>query len=300
VGTTDNVAFSTQPQITIQDASGNTVSSSADVTATISGAGGTLIGTTTATASSGVATFTGLGIDGTDGTTYTITYTVSGLAVATATVTLVALTCATGGTCNVGDTGPGGGKIFYKATTPFACGPTGSETCRYLEAAPSNWNTGGDPRVVWAVTAYQSADQRSDVSGITNDSTQYNNALGIGLGLKNSIAIVSQGNDTTTAAGVARAYTGGSKTDWYLPTTAELNLLCQWNRGVAPNVTTACSGGSINSATYGAGAAGFVASDYWSSSEYGDQFAWIQTFDHGGQGHQYKSFTQYVRPVRAF
>ena len=126
VGTTDNVAFTTQPQITIQDASGNTVSSSAVVTATISGGSGgtigTLIGTTTATASSGVATFTGLGIDGTPGTTYTITYTVSGLTVATATVTLAALTCATGGTCIVGDTGPGGGKIFYKAETPFACG----------------------------------------------------------------------------------------------------------------------------------------------------------------------------------
>jgi hypothetical protein len=88
VGTTDNVAFTTQPQITIQDSSGNTVLSSAVVTATISA--DSLIGTTTATASSGVATFTGLGIDGTSGTTYTITYTVSGLTVATATVTLAA------------------------------------------------------------------------------------------------------------------------------------------------------------------------------------------------------------------
>jgi len=60
---------------------------------------------------------------------------------------------------------------------------------------------------------------------ITNDSLAYNNASGIGLGYKNSLAIVAQGNDTTTAAGAARAYSGGSQSDWYLPSTAELNLL---------------------------------------------------------------------------
>jgi hypothetical protein len=297
VGTTDNVAFSTQPQITIQDASGNTVSSSATVTATISGAGGTLIGATTATASSGVATFTGLGIDGTPGTAYTITYTVSGLTVATATVTLAALTCATGGTCIVGNTGPGGGIVFYVATTSFACGPTGSATCTYLEAAPSGWNTGSDPTKAWAVAAYTDA----DVSGVGNDAAPYNHALGVGLGYKNSLAIVIQnGAGTTYAAGAARAYTGGSKTDWYLPTTAELNLLCQWNRGVAPNVTTACSGGSINSATYGAGAAGFQERYYWSSSEFDASNAWVQSFGDGFQGQTSKSNAIYVRPVRAF
>jgi len=88
----------------------------------------------------------------------------------------------------------------------------------------------------------------------------------------------------------------------YLPTSAELNLLCQWNRGVAPDVTTSCSGGSINSATYGAGAAGFYRNgEYWSSSEYDKGYAWDQDFNGGVQGISFKDYdVLYVRPVRAF
>ncbi|MFM2263794.1 MAG: hypothetical protein RLY81_146, partial [Actinomycetota bacterium] len=306
VGTTDNVAFTVQPQITIQDASGNTVSSSAVVTATISA--GSLIGTTTATAVAGVATFTNLGIDGTNGTTYTITYTVSGLTVATATVTLAALTCAAGGTCTVGDTGPGGGKVFYVAPNSgtFACGPTGLATCRYLEVANSNWNGGSDPAKPWATGTSTSGNTTSDVSGITNHTTAYNNALGVGLGYANSDAIVAQNgaynaNSNNYAAGAARAYTGGSKTDWYLPTTAELNLLCQWARGVAPSVSTLCSGGDINSPNFNAGAAGFVSNTYWSSSEYSAGYGWYQNYTGIlSQAGYNKYLTSYVRPVRAF
>jgi hypothetical protein len=136
VGTQRRTAFTTQPQITVQDSAGNTITSSSDVvTATVS-AGGTLVGATTATASSGVATFTGLGVDGSIGTTYTITYTVTGLTVATATVTLTGTTCNGSFICQVGDTGPGGGVIFYAVLSSFTCGPTRALSCFYLEAAP--------------------------------------------------------------------------------------------------------------------------------------------------------------------
>jgi hypothetical protein len=148
---------------------------------------------------------------------------------------------------------------------------------------------------VWAVRANQSV----DVPSITNDSLAYNNASGIGLGYKNSLAIVAQGNDTTTAAGAARAYSGGSQSDWYLPTTAELNLLCQWARNVAQSVTTACTGGTLNTGT-GLGG-GFSTDDYWSSSEIDGNLAWIQNFFDGYQGPGNKTTTRYsVRPVRAF
>jgi hypothetical protein len=269
VGTTDNVAFSPQPQITIQDASGNTVSSSADVTATISGAGGTLIGSTTATASSGVATFTGLGIDGTNGTTYTITYTVSGLTVATATVTLAALTCATGGTCIVGDTGPGGGKVFYvHASGTFACGATLASTCKYLEAAPNTWLGSSDPTRSW--------------SPVSNQSTAVTGADGtaIGTGYKNSLDIVAQtGNEAASSAAVAaREYGGGSKNDWYLPSKEELHELYS------------------RRATVG----GFVANVYLSSSEATAGIVWGQDFNDGRQGYFGKGSAYFVRPVRAF
>jgi hypothetical protein len=147
---------------------------------------------------------------------------------------------------------------------------------------------------VWAVSANQSV----DVPSITNDSLAYNNASGIGLGYKNSLAIVAQGNDTTTAAGAARAYGGGSQSDWYLPSTAELNLLCQWARNVPQSVTTPCTGGNLNTGT-GLGG-GFSTDTYWGSSEYGDFLAWSQNFYDGGQYDRNKSNAFYVRPVRAF
>jgi hypothetical protein len=155
---------------------------------------------------------------------------------------------------------------------------------------------------VWAVSVNQSA----DVAGVTNDPNAYNNALGIGLGFKYSDAIVAQNgvyNASTNnyAAGAARAYAGNSKSDWYLPTTAELNLLCQWNRGVTQNVTIQCSGGALNTGTGVNG--GFRDNTYWSSSEVTATNAWNQSFSPGGNGAQgsgIKSNSGHVRPVRAF
>ena len=168
----------------------------------------------------------------------------------------------------MGDTGPGGGKIFYVATTPFACGPTGSETCRYLEAAPITWSRGtSDPTLSWA-------------TGTTNQSTAVTGAAGtaIGTGYKNSLDIVAQtGNVAASSAAVAaREYGGGSKNDWFLPSKDELNQLY------------------LARTTVG----GFVA-DYWSSSE-GDAIrAWSQSFTNGVQNVPSKTNPYYVRPVRA-
>ena len=230
-------------------------------------------------------------------TTYTITATnTSGSTAATFTLTVVR-TCANGGDCIVGNTGPGGGIVFYVQADggTFNCGVAFTSTCKYLEVAPSGWNTGADPQKMWAVAAKQG----SDIGDITNEDPANNNASGIGLGYKNSLAIVNQGNDTTTAAGAARAYGGGSKSDWYLPTTAELNLLCQWARNVAQSVTTRCTGGTLN---FGTGALGGFSRvwPYWSSSEVGTVGAWDQSFDDGIQNGQTKNLSFSVRPVRAF
>jgi hypothetical protein len=291
VGTRDNIAFTTQPQITIQDASGNTVSSSGTVTATISGAGGTLIGTTTATASSGVATFTGLGIDGTNGTTYTITYTVTGLTVATATVTLVAYT--------VGVTGPGGGTIFYVATTPFVCGPTRSATCTYLEAAPYGWWNGGyDPNNRWAQQTPIRYDE-SIVGG--NGATE----TGIGWGYRNTRAIVAQGNSNTagSVAPMADSYTvtvaGVVYDDWFLPSKDELNQMCKWAVGQAwQSDATVCTATGLLSSGF--------ANWYWSSTENTSSLAASQKFStvngtgQGAQSSEYKFNYLYIRPIRSF
>ena len=213
-------------------------------------------------------------------------------ATASATTPAAPATCATGGACVVGGTGPGGGIVFYvQATGTFACGATLASQCKYLEVAPNTWNGGvADPTKLWQVDG--------NIATITDDSPAYNNALGIGLGYKNSLAIVNEGIGTTTAAGAARAYGGGSKSDWYLPTTAELNLLCQWARDVAQSVTTACTGGTLNTGTGASG--GFSSDTYWSSSESGGFNAWAQLFGTGGQQNYLKGPSYFVRPVRAF
>ncbi|CAB4668060.1 MAG: hypothetical protein F2653_00955 [Actinobacteria bacterium] len=269
VGTARKTAFTTQPQITIQDSGGNTVTSSVVVvTATVS-AGGTLVGTTTATASTGVATFTGLGVDGTIGVTYTITYTAVGLTVATATVTLTGTTCNGIFTCQVGDTGPGGGKIFYvAASSGFTCGATLSETCYYLEAAPTSGTSAwADVLLAWSTGANQSV------------SVPNANGTAIGTGYKNSLAIVAQtGNVTLSSAAVAARGYGGpnSLSDWYLPSKDELDQLYSQKTAV----------GGFVEAVY-----------YWSSTEVNviGANAWLNNGSNTG-----KESPEYVRPVRAF
>ena len=216
----------------------------------------------------------------------------------------VASTCAQGGSCVIGDRGPGGGIVYYvdNSIGGFNCGPTFSSNCHYLETAPSGWNgSSNDPKTTWSLNAYK------DIFIPENPyhDTGFNDSSTIGLGYEFSIGIVNQGNDTSTAAGLARSYSGGSQTDWYLPTTSELNLLCQWDRGQIQDVRTPCStAGAINSGI-GASGAGFQGDQdpfYWTSSQ-GGPGAFLQYFPGGDQSTWYKYYPNrpfYVRPIRAF
>src|SRR3989441_11711157 len=87
------VAFSQQPVVQVQDASGNPVSQSGDlVTATVASgpAGATLTNATATTGATGAAPFSGLAISGPTGT-YTLSFGASGLtAVTTGSINLAA------------------------------------------------------------------------------------------------------------------------------------------------------------------------------------------------------------------
>ena len=264
----------------------------------------------------GIGTLTGASI--TSGTeTFTVTFTTpvaaSGsiykVTVQSGAHTVIVLpTCAQGGTCNIGDIGPGGGNIFYYRASGFNCGsdftnigsPDGG-LCHYLEAAPVSWGGGSiDIKRQWTTSDYHAVDV-SNSYGITNDATPNNTSATIGLGYKNSIALVTQnGAGTTYAAGAARAYTGGGKSDWYLPSSSELNQMCKWQRGRPwTSDTTVCSGGSPNTGT---GAAGFtpVQAIYLSSSEANNGEAMAQYFVGNYQGSWPKYSVDYFRPIRAF
>jgi hypothetical protein len=278
-GTQRRTAFTTQPQITIQDAANNRVTQSeVVVTATVS-AGGTLVGTTTATASAGIATFVGLGVDGNIGTTYTITYTAEGLTVATATVTLTGTTCdGISFTCKVGDIGPGGGTVFYVASETFTqVGATGSmcaTNCKYLEAAPTTSAT-----LAWTDNVYVWSGNTTARIGATAQETA------IGTGYANSLAIVGQSNTPNMAATISQAYRGpNGLSDWFLPSKDELNQLHAQKTIVG----------------------GIASFNYWSSSESDSldpERAWSQSFANsfnGLQAEPKKSTSNYVRPIRAF
>ena len=88
VGQTAGARFTTQPQVTVRDAGGNRVTSSAAlITASVS-SGGSMLGRTSMIAVSGQVNFNDLGVDGTPGNTYVVTYSASGLASATQSMTL--------------------------------------------------------------------------------------------------------------------------------------------------------------------------------------------------------------------
>ena len=122
------------------------------------------------------------------------------------------VTCATGGACIAGNTGPGGGKVFYVAGSPFACGPTLASSCTYLEAALSD-----DSGV---------ACEAGSVAGNTGSAYLDTNATynDIGAGYKSTLVITGVCSEGAAASARAKIGSGGQN-DWYLPNRAELNTL---------------------------------------------------------------------------
>lgn len=111
--------------------------------------------------------------------------------------------------CAVGDVGPGGGVIFYKATVRQNWG-------QYLEAAPVNWYGGKvDPSAHWcnhSVTYLPSPLDGNKKLPSTLES--------LGRGWSNTQ--IMDEKCAYGAANISRDYNGGGKTDWFLPSLGEL------------------------------------------------------------------------------
>jgi len=182
----------------------------------------------------------------------------------------------------VGDTGPGGGIVFYDAGAVQSWG-------RYLEVAPQTWKhaTRGDPSLAWGED-----DDGTDCSGLDITGAA---GTAIGTGLANTNAITTACNAAQApAAAAARNYTGGAFSDWFLPSQLELNQLCRYaSSEVFDAGATTCTGSSTP-------IGGFDAANYWSSSQLDANNAWTQSFHFGGQFSDAKGTTLNVRPVRAF
>jgi len=195
--------------------------------------------------------------------------------------------------CQVGDSGPGGGIVFYVAVTPFtATGTTCNTACRYLETVSKSWEDPvvGFPSLPWATT-FAGCYGTSDAAASCLTASIYLSASAtasrtaaktVGMGMTNTTAIVARHAGvapSTYAAGLADALTFGGKSDWYLPSEEELKQL-ERAKGI-----------------WG-GRSGY----YWSSSEeihvaypsyvqFGNANNWPPTG---------KAGLLYVRPIRAF
>ncbi len=179
------------------------------------------------------------------------------------------LTCLNGGTCAAGDTGPGGGKIFFASSSTFTVtgAPCGS-SCKFLEYAPVSWGnaipvqsgestgTSSDwPALKWCTgtgyTNYVTSVHTTDRNWVRT------NTFGLGYSATEAMA-----NNCTSGAGkVVFDLVYGGESDWFLPSVSEMNELCKYVRGSAGRGTfsTACSGGTLPSI--------FPNTHYWTSTE---------------------------------
>lgn len=223
----------------------------------------------------------------------------------------VVLSCANGGTCIVGNRGPGGGIVYYVSAAPFtSAGSTCNTACKYLEAAPAGWNNGGvvtnDPNLVWSTNTSDTVNTGQDrttasTEGIAAMRADEKFNWKIGQGFYNT-SVMKVAGATSTAQAAVLAYAGTSVAgQWFIPSMNELNELCKYARGQTTGVlTVACnSSGTLKTGTAN-DLEGFVGDMYWSSSEINPRWSWYQYFTYPIQGFSGMSRTRYVRPVRAF
>lgn len=155
-----------------------------------------------------------------------------------------AASCAAGGACRVGDTGPGGGVVFYDAGTPQWWG-------RWLEARPLRKGRG----LPWSLKPTESLFAGFDAARRIIDHK------GIGYGAVNTDLIVAQSGEGRYAAKYVADLVLGGRDDWFLPSKDELSKLYDYfaiHRRPAMELVP-----------------------HWSSSENSANYAWYQLFQDG-------------------
>jgi hypothetical protein len=258
------------------------------------------------------STVTGLSIVTNSTTSFTVTFTApvaSSASVYKLTVQSVENTilfCSNGGTCSQGDKGPGGGTIVFAVFAGFPCGANMASTCHYIEMAPHTWSgLSQDPSITpWSPN-------NNSVAGTSpNVGAGYaNNAL-IYAAYGSAACIV--GSTCTYAIQAAVNYSNGGYKDWFIPSTYELRVMCNYANGNSETSTNTDVAQTCTSRS-GANASGvdsFVSNAvYWSSTQsttntiYAyDQYLITTT----GTGSDVKNNSNnsaqwnFVRPIREF
>jgi hypothetical protein len=177
-----------------------------------------------------------------------------------------AANCASGGTCQVGDIGPGGGKVFYVSGSAINAASGISGGGIYLEMAPTTFSK----------TTYNWCEGSGNPYTTLFGST----ATTIGSGAENTKTMI---DNCTGGAGVqAAGLTLGGQSDWFLPSYGELVEI--YNQRSALGLGT------------GKYASTYL---YWSSTE-ADTWIASSLVPWAGVGGQNKAQATPYLPIRAF
>jgi hypothetical protein len=188
-----------------------------------------------------------------------------------------AASCAAGGLCSIGQTGPGGGLVFITPTT------VGNTTGKYFEAAPAGWSgSGTDPLGKLCTNATSVADATGT-------------AIGTGETNTNLFAASAACGPSVTDTATALVLNG--KDDWFIPSFDELKAMF--------SALHKAAGGALG----GFNTSGTV--DYLSSSDNPSgvapsgtgyaYYGWFGSSDGvAGWGSTSKTSSLAYRPVRSF
>ena len=201
-------------------------------------------------------------------------------------------------TYSLGDTGPGGGTVFYVNNSGFTCGATLSDTCKYMEYAPANWASGFSE---W--TTPSSGGGWSDSYALTrgavdppipmvdNCTKVISGTVSIGAALYNTIALANC--NAINAAEHVRAYRGGGLDDWGIPTRNDLSTLNSYRKTLYPSWASADDAVNGGISTIDA---------FWTSSGNGNgfYFEYLNRDTRGPLGPTNITYQLLIKPVRAF
>ena len=189
--------------------------------------------------------------------------------------------CATENICALGDTGPGGGTVFYMAAAFTMAGATCNTSCRYLEWAPVSWASTQSQNASFSQPGTATTDARATLMP-SNLSVGTSTSFGSGLNNTSLMAnAVGSGTSSSNAAKAALLYAANDSSagQWFLPSRDELVALYQSsvrNRG------------------------NFQALNLWSSSEVSPTINYQVTMETGDVTADARGNPKLFRPIRAF
>ncbi len=218
---------------------------------------------------------------------FTVSFTTPvALASSVAKITLQSLphaagNCATENICALGDTGPGGGTVFYMGAPFTMTGATCNTSCRYLEWAPVSWASTQSQNASFSQPGTATTDARATLMP-SNLSVGTSTSFGSGLNNTSLMAnAVGSGTSSSNAAKAALLYAANDSSagQWFLPSRDELVALYQSsvrNRG------------------------NFQALNLWSSSEVSPTLNYQVTMETGDVTAEARGNPKLFRPIRAF